>query len=54
MFLYVKNGQNSSSVSDIQIWAQIVTLNREGYSECGISVQMTCSKSLVHNTVVKF
>ena len=34
--------------------AQIVTLRGEGYTERDVAAQLCCSKTAVHNIIVKF
>ena len=47
------NWAKNVPLSEVQR-AQIAALHKEGYSERSISEKMKCSKSAVHNAVVKF
>ena len=43
----------SKSLSEV-VRAQIIVLRQEGYTERDISKRLMCSKTAVHNSIVKF
>ena len=43
----------SKSLSEV-VRAQIIVLRQEGYTERDISKRLRCSKTTVHNSIVKF